>query len=100
MNAMPHYIALIHKDPDSCYGVSFPDMPGVVTAGDTIDEAMQQAVGVLQFAAEDWENPDGSKGFPPPRTIDELRTDPQFREDAADAVVAVVPFHAKAAAAE
>ena len=34
---MPHYIALIHKDADSCYGVSFPDVPGVFTAGDTID---------------------------------------------------------------
>jgi predicted RNase H-like HicB family nuclease len=51
---MPHYIALIHKDTDSCYGVSFPDIPGVITGGDTIDEAMQQAAEVLQFAAEDW----------------------------------------------
>ena len=58
---MTHYIALIHKDPDSCYGVSFPDIPGVFTGGDTIEEAMQQAVEVLQFAAEDWTNPDGSK---------------------------------------
>jgi antitoxin HicB len=49
---MPHYIALIHKDLDSCYGVSFPDLPGVVTAGDTIDEAMQQAAEVLEFAAQ------------------------------------------------
>ena len=57
---MPHYIALIHKDTDTCYGVSFPDIPGVVTGGDTIDEAMQQATEVLQFAAEDWTNPDGS----------------------------------------
>ena len=48
---MPRYIALIHKDPGSCCGVSFPDWPGVVTAGDTIDEAMQQAVGVLSFTA-------------------------------------------------
>jgi antitoxin HicB len=48
---MPHYIALIHKDADSCYGVSFPDVPGVFTAGDTIDEAMQQAAKVLEFAA-------------------------------------------------
>jgi antitoxin HicB len=55
---MPHYIALIHKDTDSCYGVSFPDIPGVTTGGDTIDEAMQQAAEVLQFAAEDWTNPD------------------------------------------
>jgi antitoxin HicB len=97
---MPHYIALIHKDADSCYGVSFPDVPGVFTAGDTIDEAMQQAAGVLEFAAEDWENPDGSKIFPAPRTIDELRTDPQFQEDAGDAVIVAVPLRAKSEAAE
>ena len=53
---MPHYIALIHKDPDSCYGVSFPDIPGVVTGGDTVDEAMEEAAEFLQFAAEDWIN--------------------------------------------
>jgi antitoxin HicB len=70
---MPHYIALIHKDSDSCYGVSFPDIPGVFTAGDTVDEAMQQAREVLQFAAEDWINPDGSTGFKAPSTIDEAQ---------------------------
>jgi len=97
---MPYYIALIHKDADSCYGVSFPDVPGVFTAGNTLDQAMQQACEVLEFAAEDWTNPDGSKDFPPPRTIDELRTDAQFQEDAADAMVAVVAFRMKAEAAE
>jgi antitoxin HicB len=97
---MPHYIALIHKDTDSCYGVSFPDVPGVITGGDTIDEAMQQAVEVLQFAAEDWTNADGSTGFKPPSTIDELRKDPGFLEDAKDAVVAFVEFPARAHAAE
>ena len=35
---MRQYIALIHKDADSDYGVSFPDFPGVVTAGRTLDE--------------------------------------------------------------
>jgi len=54
---MPRYIALVHKDVDSCYGVSFPDWPGVVAGGDTIDEALQQAAEVLSFAAEDWETP-------------------------------------------
>lgn len=97
---MPHYIALIHKDADSSYGVSFPDVPGVITAGDSIDEAMQNAAEVLEFAAEDWENRDGSKRFPSPRTIDELRRDPEFRQDAIDAVVAAVPFRANAEAAE
>jgi hypothetical protein len=44
---MPHYIALIHKDADRCYNVSFPDVPGVFTAGDTIDEAIGKAAEVL-----------------------------------------------------
>jgi antitoxin HicB len=94
---MPHYIALIHKDADSCYGVSFPDVPGVVTAGDTIDEAMQKASEVLAFAAEDWSDTIGAD-FPQPRTIDELRSDPKFHELAGDAVVAAVPFRVKAQA--
>jgi predicted RNase H-like HicB family nuclease len=97
---MPHYVALIHKDADSCYGVSLPDIPGVITGGDTIDEAMQKAIEVLEFAAEDWENPDGSKALPAPRTIDELRADTEFQQDATDAVIAVVPFRVKAEAAE
>jgi antitoxin HicB len=95
---MPHYIALIHKDADSCYGVSFPDVPGVFTAGDTIDEAIEKAAEVLAFAAEDWSALDG-KEFPAPRTIDELRAEPAFQDLAADAVIAAVPFRAKADAA-
>ncbi|MFL5062090.1 MAG: type II toxin-antitoxin system HicB family antitoxin [Xanthobacteraceae bacterium] len=96
---MPHYIALIHKDADSCYGISFPDVPGVVTAGDTIDEVMQKAAEVLEFAAEDWSQLTGRE-WPRARTIDELRADPEFLEEAADAVVAAVPFRATLEAAE
>ena len=95
---MPHYIALIHKDADSCYGVSFPDAPGVYTAGDTIDETMQKATAVLAFAAQDWPRLHG-KDFPAPRTIDELRADPAFVAKAANAVVAAVPIRGRAAAA-
>ncbi|CAL8971603.1 hypothetical protein RHODGE_RHODGE_03844 [Rhodoplanes serenus] len=94
---MPHYIALIHKEPDSSYGVSFPDVPGVVTAGDTLDEAMRNAAAVLAFAAEDWSDLEGA-AFPSPRTIDELRREPEFQEDSADAIVAAVPFRVAAAA--
>ena len=96
---MPHYIALIHKDRDSCYGVSFPDVPGVFTAGDTIDEAMQKAAEVLNFAAEDWSDLDGT-AFPAPRTIDELKSDPEFQDRAEGAVIAAVPFRVKVEAAE
>lgn len=96
---MAHYIALIHKDPDTGYGVSFPDLPGVITGGDTIDEAMQNAPDVLAFAAEDWSEQTG-KPFPKPRSIDELRKDTTFQRDAADAVIAAVPFRVTAQAAE
>ncbi len=97
---MPHYIALIHKDSDSSYGVSFPDLPGVISAGDTIDEAMQNAAEVLAFAAEDWDGRESNGRFPVPRTIDELRGNATFQEDAIDAVVAAVPFRVRAEAAQ
>jgi len=96
---MPHYIALIHKQSDSSYGVSFPDVPGVIAAGNTIDEAMQNAGEALEFAAEDWSKHAGHE-FPEARTIDELRSDLDFQEAAAEAVIAAVPFRAKAVAAE
>jgi predicted RNase H-like HicB family nuclease len=95
---MPRYIALIHKDADSCYGVSFPDVPGVFTAADTVDEAIGKAGEVLAFAAEDWSDLE-NRDFPLPRTIDELRVDPAFQEQAADAVIAAVPFRMPADAA-
>lgn len=89
---MPRYVALIHRESDGCYGVSFPDIPGIITGGDTVDEAVQQAAEVLQFAAEGWTNPDGSTGFKPPSTIDELRGDPEFLADEKDAIIAFVEF--------
>src|SRR4051794_10342385 len=49
---MRQYIALIHKDADSDYGVSFPDLPGVITAGSTLDEAREMAAEALAFHLE------------------------------------------------
>ncbi|CAG1014994.1 MAG: HicB family protein [Rhizobiaceae bacterium] len=82
---MAYYIALIHKEPDSGYGVSFPDVPGVTAVADTLDEAMREASNALAFAFEDWI---GDR--PRSRSLDELRLDPGFREWSADAVVAAV----------
>jgi predicted RNase H-like HicB family nuclease len=38
-----HYPAVIDKDPDSDFGVVFPDFPGCVSAGRTLDEAIRSA---------------------------------------------------------
>jgi len=43
------YIAIIHKDPESDFGLSFPDFPGCVTAGDSFEEAASEAEEVLKF---------------------------------------------------
>ncbi len=91
-----HYIALIHVEPGSCYGVSFPDLPGVISAGDTLDEAVAEAQDALALAAE------GADGrLPPPRSLDALHADPSLADDLAGAVLVAVPVpFAPAAAAE
>ena len=45
---MAAYIGIIHKDADSDYGVSFPDFPGCVTAGASLDEAGRMASEALR----------------------------------------------------
>ena len=49
------YIALIHKEDASDYGVSFPDLPGCVTAGATLDEARAPVLKRLwHFISRGW----------------------------------------------
>jgi predicted RNase H-like HicB family nuclease len=40
---MANYIAIVHKETKSDFGVSFPDFPGCITAGKNIDEAKDMA---------------------------------------------------------
>jgi len=49
---MSSFIALIHKEAKSDYGVSFPDLPGCITAGRTLDEARALAAEALAFHLE------------------------------------------------
>ncbi len=46
------YIAVIHKDEGSDVGVSFPDLPGCVTAGATLEEARVFAAEALALHLE------------------------------------------------
>ncbi|CAN7593326.1 type II toxin-antitoxin system HicB family antitoxin [Mesorhizobium sp. LjRoot246] len=49
---MKQYIGLIHKDAESDFGVSFPDFPGVITAGKDLDDARVMAEEALAFHVE------------------------------------------------
>jgi predicted RNase H-like HicB family nuclease len=71
------YIAYLHKDKGSDYGVSFPDFPGCVTAGSTLEEARRMAAEALAFHIQGMRE-DGEK-IPGPSNLDDLRNDPAMR---------------------
>src|SRR5436305_8739577 len=82
------FIALVHKDHDSSYSVSFPDVPGCISAGDTFEEAIDNASVALAGHLGAM-RADGDR-VPTPRSIEDLRQNPEFINDASDAVVAFV----------
>lgn len=82
---MLNYIALIHKEARSDYGVSFPDLPGVVTAGKTLDDARAMAEEALAFHIEGLAA-DGET-IPEPSSLEDIMADRKNR----DAVAILVP---------
>jgi predicted RNase H-like HicB family nuclease len=46
---MKTYIALLRKEKGSSYGVDFPDFPGCITGGESLDVAYKEAPEALQF---------------------------------------------------
>lgn len=84
------YIAFIHKEPDTVYGVSFPDLPGCISAGDTIDAAVQNAVEALAGHVRMLEA-DGDP-VPAPRDFDAIMADLDLEEDRQGAMTTIVPL--------
>ena len=46
------YPVIIHKEPETSYGVTVPDLPGCFSAGDTMEEAMKNAVEAIECHVE------------------------------------------------
>jgi predicted RNase H-like HicB family nuclease len=96
---MAHYVAIIEDaGPDHAVGVWFPDLPGCTSAGDDIDEALRNAPEALELYAEGLEG-DG-KQLPRPRTLTELKIDPEIANDLKNYMVALIELPARAHAAE
>jgi predicted RNase H-like HicB family nuclease len=81
---MRHYIALIHKDADSDYGVSFPDLPGLISAGTDLDEARTMAAEALALHLEGL----AEDGFAPPEpsSLAQILANPRNRAGVAVAI--------------
>jgi predicted RNase H-like HicB family nuclease len=83
------YIAYLHKDRKSDFGVSFPDFPGCITAGRTLEEARRRASEALSFHIAGMIE-DGEK-VPNPSTVDDVADDPALK----GAVAFLVPAHSE-----
>ena len=42
------YPVVIFKDPDSIYGIVVPDLPGCITAADTVEQVLMRAVEAIK----------------------------------------------------
>ena len=84
---MANYIAVVHKDQKSDFGVSFPDFPGCITAGTSIDEAKDMAHDALSLHIKGMLK-DGEK-IPAPSNLEDIMADPDYSDAVAILVVTV-----------
>lgn len=84
---MTNYLAVIHKEQKSDFGVSFPDFPGCITVGRTVDEAREMAQealgGHVAMMLEE------GQALPQPRTLEGILKDEDFEDAAAFFIVEV-----------
>ena len=83
------YVSFIHRD-DAGYGVSFPDFPGCVAAGDTVDEAISRGGEALAFHVEGLR--DDGEPIPAPRSIDAIKADPDLADWRRGADFVLIPL--------
>ena len=88
-----YYPALVDKDEDSDFGVSFPDFPGCVSAGETAEEALlgaQEALaGHVALMLEDGEE------LPKPSRLQDIAAQKEASTVAVTLVPVVLPARAR-----
>lgn len=57
---MKYFIAIVHKDADSAFGIGFPDLPSVFSAADEESDLTAHAIEALRLWAEDSALPEPS----------------------------------------
>ena len=67
---MSEYIALIHKDKNSAFGASFPDLPGCISAADNLEDLRPMITEALAFHLDGMRK-DGD-AIPAPSSFDEI----------------------------
>jgi predicted RNase H-like HicB family nuclease len=75
---MTAYIALLRKGPTSDYGVDFPDFPGCVTAGKSLEEARKMAAEALELHLEGMR--EDRESIPEPSSLDAIMNAPENQD--------------------
>lgn len=75
---MTSSIALLRNDENRDYGVDFPDFPGGITAGKTLEETRRMAAEALALHIDGMIA--GGKAVPDPSALDAIMADPQKRD--------------------
>jgi predicted RNase H-like HicB family nuclease len=88
MEQAVNYPVVIHKDKKSDYGVSVPDLPGCVSGGSTVDEALAMVREAIELHLEGLIEEGGVVPLPTP--IEKLRSSREHREQCADGTWAIV----------
>ena len=78
------YCALVYKEPDSDYGIVFPDLPGCTSGGRTFAEARELAREALALRLEGMAA--AGDEIPPPSSANAALA----HEDAGDAIALIV----------
>lgn len=73
---MYYPIAIEPGDDSHAFGVVVPDLPGCFSAGDTLDEAMENAREAIALWIET--AIDNDRAIPKPSTVAALRSDPEY----------------------
>ena len=85
-----HLIALIQGQPGN-FGLTFPDVPGCVTAADSLDDLLRQASEALAFHMEGLV--EDRQPMPIAHALEELQANPEFAIDFAEArLVTLIPY--------
>ena len=89
---MTAFIALLRKEPNSDYGVDFPDFPGCVTAGTDLEDARRIAAEALALHVEGMSQ--DNEPIPEPSSLETIMADPHNRDAMGFLVdVATKPSH-------
>ena len=84
-----YVVALIHEE-NGAFGISFPDFPGCVSGGRSLDEAVQRGAETLAFHVAGMIE-DGD-ALPVLRTLGDIRRNKAMRGELAGALAVAVPI--------